>query len=214
MVDAAYRIPGSSHVMIWSATRYARIQCRAGDDDSMISGPLKIRDRWPSLNKSNIGRVDAVCPVPGNNRRIYVFSGAKYVKLELNPDTLVDTLATEPTPITDGWKTLGRAGFDRIDAAMVVPGTEDNIYFFRGKEWIDVSWTDQLISHGTIAESWPSLKKAEFETVDAILKNEDDTYYFFSGDRYARIRMKQDEDTLYDDGPYHISRWNTFGNWA
>ncbi|CAI7660355.1 unnamed protein product [Penicillium crustosum] len=183
MVKAAYHIHGGNQAWFWSGTQYARVTYTPGGSDETVAGPSRVRDKWTALANEDIGSVDAVCPVPGNEKRLYVFSGSNYMKLELDTESLVTTVETGLTPITNGWQTLGRAGWDRIDAAMVVPKSEKNMYFFRGKEWIDVSWDDRLVSHGTIAESWPSLVKAKFETVDAILDNYDGTYYFFSGDR-------------------------------
>ncbi|KAJ5822566.1 hypothetical protein N7447_004906 [Penicillium robsamsonii] len=222
MVNAAYCIRGTDHqAYFWSGTKFARVRYTPGANDNAILGPVGVRSEWKSLAEEDIGRVDAVCPVPGNKKRLYVFSGANYVKLEIDVkletsplkskiDPSVETsVETGLRPITDGWKTLKRAGWDRIDAAMVVPGSETNIYFFQGKEWIDVSWDDNLVSRGTIAESWPSLVQAEFETVDAILDNYDGTYYVFSGDRYARISMKEDNDTLMA-GPFYIKdKWSS-----
>ncbi|KAE8324842.1 hypothetical protein BDV39DRAFT_179981 [Aspergillus sergii] len=209
MVDGAYRIPGKNQAFFWSGTQYARVTYNVGGGDKLEFGPESVRYHWKQLAHEDIGRVDAVCPVPGNKERLYVFSGANYVKLGINTESLVRSLVTARTPITKGWTTLGRAGWDRIDAAMVVPGSETNVYFFRGKEWIDVSWEDELVSHGTIAESWPSLVEAKFETVDAILDNYDNTYYVFSGDQCARIRMDEDKDTLVT-GPYCIAdKWTS-----
>ena len=165
MVKAAYHIHGGNQAWFWSGTQYARVTYTPGGSDETVAGPSRVRDKWTALANEDIGSVDAVCPVPGNEKRLYVFSGSNYMKLELDTESLVTTV-------------------------------EKNMYFFRGKEWIDVSWDDRLVSHGTIAESWPSLVKAKFETVDAILDNYDGTYYFFSGDRYARIKMEEDNDTL------------------
>ncbi|CAI7619998.1 unnamed protein product [Penicillium viridicatum] len=207
MVDAAYRIHDRTYAWFWSGTQYSRLT----EKDQNMAGPYRVRDQWTCLANEDIGRVDAVCPVPGNEKRLLVFSGSNYVKLELDSKSLEARVETKLTPITTGWKTLGRAGWDRIDAAMVVPRSKENIYFFRGKEWIDVSWDDTLVSHGTIAESWPSLVEAKFETVDAILDNYDGTYYFFSGDRYARIQMEEDNDTLL--GVPHLlkDQWSSLG---
>lgn len=91
---------------------------------------------------------------------------------------------------------------------MVVPGSTKNIYFFRGKEWIDVSLDDELISYGTIKESWPSFVEAGFDTVDAILDNHDGTFYVFFRDQYACFRMEKDKDILVGK-VYNIDMWGS-----
>ncbi|KNG91509.1 hypothetical protein ANOM_000142 [Aspergillus nomiae NRRL 13137] len=214
MVDAAYRIPGTSMAYIWSGTNYIKVNFTPGKVDSVLRDTASIRSTWKSLNKAGFGTVDAVVPVPDTESSIYVFSGAKYLRLKLDLNTWEDTLEYgEPSLIVSSWKSLKKVGFDRVDAAMVVPGSKKNIYFFRGLEWVDVSVDDTIISQGTIAESWPSLVQAGFDTVDAILPNNDDTYYFFSGDQFARIKMPKDEDTLVSK-PESISSRNTLKHWV
>lgn len=213
MVDAVCRVPGKSEAYFFSGTRFMRVKYTSGEADFPVYENGKhIRSEWKTLGAHNIGVVDAVVQVPGESHDIYVFSGAKYLRLRMDKNDLSDSVVTPLTPIESEWKTLARYGFDRIDAAMVVPGSENNIYFFRGKEWIDVSRSDKLIASGTIKESWPSLVEAGFETVDAILPNEDDTYYVFSGDKYVRIRMKKSVDEK--AGPVRdLNQWASLTNW-
>lgn len=212
MVDAAFCLPhaASDHeALFFSGTKCAQVSYKVGEIDQLKIGPKNIQTLIKTDGTHKFGRVDAIVRVPGFNADFYVFCGARY--LQLTFDTALK--GTSPTPIQDKWKTLAKHGFDRVDAAMVVPGSTKNIYFFRGKEWIDVSLDDKLISYGTIEESWPSFVEAGFDTVDAILSNNDDTYYVFSRARYACIRMEKDKDVLV--GPvHHISKWASLKNWV
>lgn len=213
MVDAACRVPGRANtVYFFSGTKYTKVSYTPGEGDTMEYDKLKtIQTEWRAFKSSNFGTLDTIVRVPGTESDFFAFSGAKYVRLKLNMSDLSDTIVTENGSI-EAWKTLTRYGFDRIDAAMVVPGSKTNIYFFRGREWIDVSYNDELISYGTIQESWPSLVAAGFQTIDAILPNDDHTYYVFSGHRYVRIKMEKDEDTIL--GTVHdITGWNSLKDW-
>ena len=213
MVDAACRISGTDNeAYIFSGTKYMRITYQLGGDDSSQFTQSPIIDSWEVLKSNGFGTIDAMVRVPGSDWHFYFFSGAKYLRLNLNPNTLVETVVDEAASIYT-WKTLERHGFDRVDAAMVVPGSEENLYLFRGKEWIDMSRRDQLISRGTIHESWPSLVAAGFETVDAIIENTDHTYYVFSGHQYARIGMEKDKDTLMGEVRDIKGTWNSLQNW-
>lgn len=213
MVDAACRVPGQANkAYIFSGTKYTKVIYTPGEGDSMEYGnPKTIQTEWKAFKSSDFGTLDTIVRVPNTDSDFYAFSGAKYMRLKLNMPGLSDTVVTENGPI-EAWKTLARYGFDRIDAAMAVPGSKTNIYFFRGREWIDVSCNDDLISYGTIQESWPSLVAAGFQTIDAILPNDDHTYYVFSGRRYVRIKMEKDEDTII--GSVHdIIDWNSLKDW-
>jgi Hemopexin len=87
-------------------------------------------------------------------------------------------------------------------------------YFFSGTRYARVKYTpstpDENITVGpaTITEHWPSLAKAGFGTVDAILPVPDvkGDAYFFHGGRYARIRVhpSTSNDTIVY-GPSKIS---------
>ncbi|ODM21111.1 hypothetical protein SI65_04164 [Aspergillus cristatus] len=151
MVDAAYRIPGRDQLYIWSGRQYARIEFNQGT-------PAQA----PQTSASS---VDTVVPVPDHKDQLYVFFGGRYLKIKID-DNLNDTSVNSGArTIPSGWKSLEKAGFDTVDAAVVVPGTANQLYFFPG------------------LEGWPNLVEAGFYGVDAIVESPGggDVYYVFRG---------------------------------
>ncbi|KAK5653739.1 hypothetical protein OQA88_7895 [Cercophora sp. LCS_1] len=183
-----------------SGARYARIKVvPSSRNDRITFGPAKLVDHWPSLVKCGFDSVDAILPVPGYDKEIYVFSGLQYARIKVIPETSDDTVVYGPAKITDQWPSLAKAGFDRVDTCMPVPGegNESEAYFFRGENYVRVkvvpgSNNDSIrFGPAKIADHWPSLVKAKFDVVDAILPvpGYDGLAYFFRGNRYARIKV-------------------------
>ncbi|CAG7951472.1 unnamed protein product [Penicillium salamii] len=101
-----------------------------------------------------------------------------------------------PAKIADHWQGLVQAKFNSVDALLEVPGEADRVWAFRGLEFVRI----QVLPGGKgkstfgpakIANHWPSLVKAGFATVDAILPVPGQPYeaYVFNQDRYAKISL-------------------------
>lgn len=221
MVDAAYHIPGRKEVYIWSGRQYARINFEPGGTaEHLESGPRSIASGWSTLAKKGFGRVDAVVPVPGQNDQLYVFWGGYYLKIKLDGNLNDTFVNNDARPIRDGWKALEKAGFDTVDAAMVVPGTTNQLYFFRGLNYIRMDNDKDEILNGPspIPSGWPTLAQSGFDAVDAIFAHPeyDDIFYFFRGDRYARIKVDRTsrDDTIYSAAKPISEGWKTLEGWV
>lgn len=220
MVDAAYPLPGTSQVYIWSGRQYARIEFTpGGSEERLKAGPKSIRTGWKTFDESDFGRVDTVVSVPGSQDQVYVFFGGRYLKIKIDSyfnDTFVNN---GPRTIPAGWKSLERAGFDTVDAAVRVPGTNNQLYFFRGLNYVRVdNSTDEIINGPSpISQGWPSITQAGFDAVDAILPSPTggDVYYVFRGDKYAKIKVDNSRnDTLFSATKLISSGWTTLDGWV
>ena len=103
-------------------------------------GPWKITEKLTSLTQAGFDTVDAALNVPGKKHQVYFFRGTKYVKVHLEDDRLVKG----PKSLAHGWPELANAGFDAVDTAVEVPGTANQVIFFRGKKSITV----EIVSGG------------------------------------------------------------------
>lgn len=142
----------------------------------------------------------------------YFFNRNKYIRvdgIQIGKDG--SYVAAGPTPIVNAWESLREAKFDSIDAVL---GVGNGIaYFFSGTNYIRVDGIQlrkrNSLSAGPhpISSSWPSLKEAGFETIDAVLPMGGGVAYFFSGTCYIRvggIQVGKGGDTL-EAGPYQIA---------
>ncbi|KAH6633877.1 Hemopexin-like domain-containing protein [Chaetomium sp. MPI-SDFR-AT-0129] len=158
-------------------------------------------------------------PVEGQTNEVYFWHGNNYAKIRFTPSTNDDEIVFGPAKVTSHWKTFAQAGFTTVDAAVPVPGFPRQVYFFSGTRYVRVEYkagtSEEKIVYGPypITEQWPSLVKAGFDTVDAILPvpGEPNQAYFFSGNQYAKIKFEagtKNDEVLY--GPTKItSEWKT-----
>jgi len=51
-----------------------------------------------------------------------------------------DKILKGPTKIIDQWQSLKAAGFTRVTAILPDPDNPNKAWFFKGKEFISVSW--------------------------------------------------------------------------
>lgn len=98
---------------------------------------------------------------------------------------------------------------------MPVPDTEAEAYFFQGIRYVRVHVRDDSILDGphAIAEKWPGLVKAGFDSIDTILPSPhgNGQTYFFKGMKYARIKVIAGEPDVVEFGPANImDEWASF----
>ncbi|KAJ7682093.1 hypothetical protein DFH06DRAFT_1160205 [Mycena polygramma] len=165
---------------------------------------------------------------PTNSNRAYFFCGNRYTVINVNPGTTGDTIAWGPKDLVDNWPSLWKAGFSGgVDA--VLPKVEDirdddvdghyeilsnEMYFFSGGNYalinIAPGTSDDYIINGPkkILDEWPSLRKAGFAKIDAVLPNPANRVneaYFFSGSQYALLNIKSGtNDDYIVNGPKPI----------
>jgi hypothetical protein len=161
----------------------------------------------------------ACFPVPDHSGEGYFFRGAKYAKIKFVPSSPDEQIVYGPASVAHEWKTLAKAGFSTIDAALPVPGHDGEVYFFSGTKYVRIKFVpgtpEEHIVFGpaNIADEWKALAKAGFATVDAVLPvpGHDCQAYFFSGNQYAKIKFTPgtpNEEVLY--GPTSIvGQWKT-----
>lgn len=124
---------------------------------------MRIVDGWKTLAQANFDTVDAVLPAHGFKNEAYVFSGNQYVHIWFGGDTSEERIIDGPRKIAAGWKTLEEAHFDTIDAAIPVPFTQDEVYFFSGSQYVRVKYrpnsAEEKITSGPtrIAGAWKCL---------------------------------------------------------
>ncbi|KGO73649.1 Hemopexin/matrixin [Penicillium expansum] len=198
MVDAACRIATKEEIYIFAGRHYGRVRfSKGGPEHNLAAGPTLLSKGWNTLPKMGFGRY------------------AK-IKLENYDDSFVSDGAR---PITSGWKSLAQAGFDTVDAAMLTPGTKNEMYFFRGLHYVRLdNSTDKIVNKvAPIAEGWPSLVQAGFDCVDAIVAvpSGQDLYYVFNGDQFAVIKVDSSRgDTLVSPPKAISSLWQALENWV
>lgn len=152
------------------------------------------------------------------NGTAYFFNRQKYLRVDsIQVAKGGDYVTAGPTAISNAWGSLRDAKFDTIDA--VLPMGNGVAFFFSGTNYIRVDGiqlgksTDSLAAGPhPISSSWPSLKQAGFETVDAVLPMGGGVAFFFSGTRYVRIggiKVGSGGDTV-QSGPYEIAdQWTS-----
>ncbi|KAL4885961.1 hypothetical protein BJY04DRAFT_214154 [Aspergillus karnatakaensis] len=89
--------------------------------------PLSIRSKWTVLQDLGFGTVDAFLPLP--------LTGKEHEALG---------------KITDKLKALEKAGFDIVDAVIHVPRDDQEVYFFRGTQYVKIHLEDDRITHGPV----------------------------------------------------------------
>lgn len=218
MVDAAYRIPGKNEYYIFSGRNYCRLRVSPPNNESIAAGPELITEGWETLRKGGFGTIDTVVSVPGYEDQLYVFFGGHYVhiKLENYDDSFViDGVRS----IESGWKSLVQAGFDTVDAALRVPGSHTSIYFFRGLNYVRIDTATDRVTGKVhqIKTGWPSIAKAGFDSVDAIVSvlDQQGHYYVFYGDQYAVIGLDNNgKDTLITTAKQISEGWRSLDGWV
>ncbi|CAG7924600.1 unnamed protein product [Penicillium olsonii] len=218
MVDAAYRVPGKNEYYIFAGRHYGRLMMTSPGHDDIVAGPKMITRGWNTLNKCGFGAVNTVVPVPGHDDQLFVFFGGRYVHIKL--DNYDDSFVVDGAqPMESGWKALVHAGFDTVDAALRVPGSDTDIYFFRGLHYVRMNCaTGKLTGKVTpIKTGWPSVVKAGFDCVDAMVSVIDRPghYYVFYGSQYAVIGLDNaGHDTLVSNAKPISEGWMSLDEWV
>ncbi|KAJ5374868.1 hypothetical protein N7517_006874 [Penicillium concentricum] len=219
MVDAACRIAGKEEIYIFSGRHYGRVRFgQGGPEHKLAAGPTLLSKGWNTLPKMGFGTVDTIVPVPGHENQLYVFFGGRYAKIKL--ENYDDSFIKEGAmSIASGWKSLVQAGFDTVDAAMLTPGTKNEMYFFNGLNYVRLdNSTDKIVNKvAPIAQGWPSLVQAGFDCVDAIVPSPggQDLYYVFRGDQFAVIKVDSNRrDTLISPPKAISSEWQALEGWV
>ncbi|KIY49760.1 hypothetical protein FISHEDRAFT_17148, partial [Fistulina hepatica ATCC 64428] len=200
---------------------YAAIDIEPGStNDTIAWGPKTLVDNWPSLVQANFGFVDAVLPNPDKKEEMYFFFREKYALINIEPGasfyrTTKNHIVNGPKDISTDWPSLKEANFTTVDAVLPSPMNKYQAYFFSGERYALIQFepVNDFLVNGPkpITSEWPSLAKAGFKTVDAILPHPDDAYkaYVFSDAKYVLIRFQPgavDDEII--NGPEEVrAKW-------
>ncbi|MWA16126.1 hypothetical protein [Streptomyces sp. BA2] len=162
------------------------------------SGPMQyptISGGWPGLRgtsfTSNLG---AACPVPGSSTDIYLFRDSQYVRYTVRNETI----DFGPADIAANWPGLRGTSFTSgIGAACKVPGSNSDIYLFRGSQYIRYNVSKEKREHGpaSISANWPGLQGTSFTSdIEAAVNrpNSSTDVYLFKGSQHVRYDLNRE----------------------
>ncbi|CAE6424551.1 unnamed protein product [Rhizoctonia solani] len=192
---AALNIPGTSESYWFKGDKYVKYKWTPGTtDDSISYGPTEFAKEWESLKEAGFSQIDGILPIPGQDRRAYFFSGDKYARIEYVVGAPGDKILGGVRSIADSWPSLKKAGFNRVDGGLIVPGKTDEAYIFSGDQYVRIRFTegqtnDELLDGPkAITTGWSVIK---FQSIDTIIPNpkNNQNAYIFSGDKYVQIKV-------------------------
>ncbi|KAJ8508959.1 hypothetical protein ONZ45_g8816 [Pleurotus djamor] len=134
---------------------------------------------------------------PGKPEECYFFQGSQYVRMSSVPNGPNAKPYFGPTNFQNEWPSLKQAGFTSIDACLPNPKDDSEVYFFSGKQYCMIKVVPEssddklLIGPKSIADFWPSLKKAGFDEVEEVFPSPrgGGETYFFKDAEYCRIKF-------------------------
>ncbi|MFJ3159778.1 serine/threonine-protein kinase [Streptomyces kanasensis] len=109
-IDAVMAVPGAGdRFWVFSGDRYVEVE--AGESPAAarrIGGPGSLASWKKSFGglPAFTSRIDAVMPVPRHDDRYWVFSGDRYIQIEVAADSSARGRLRQPAPLTD-WQPCG-----------------------------------------------------------------------------------------------------------
>ncbi|KAB8212536.1 Hemopexin [Aspergillus parasiticus] len=195
VVNAAFFHQDIEEAYIFAGGRYARIKWTPyTSKEERTWGPSLISDDWPGITEAGFNTIDAVLPIQGVTTEFYFFSNGRVARVQVIPGE-EDEIVEDPLSITDKWKSLNRAGFHTIDAAMLVPGGENEAYLFSGEKYVRIDVVNDKVTYGpaNLNDKWPGLAQQGLTSVDAAIPvpnaKVDGETYFFIGTQYVRNQV-------------------------
>ncbi|KAG9100975.1 hypothetical protein FS749_011255 [Ceratobasidium sp. UAMH 11750] len=205
---AALNIVNQNVTYFFHGDKYCKVSWQPDHGgDSVSYGPTEIFKEWKTLKEAGFDRIDGILPIPGTKDKAYFFCRDKYARIQFTPSSSEEQTLGGVRTIADNWHSLAKAGFERVDAAMIVPGTTDQAFFFCGNEFCRVSFKegasspDELLDGPhMIRDRWSGL---DFQTIDTIVPSPTSAKhaYVFSKDRAARVILVPGGGVQTDVGP-------------
>lgn len=189
---AALNVTGTNQTYFFFDDKYVKIHWTPGTVREGIDyGPTEFAKEWASLKEAGFQWIDAILPIPGHDHRAYFFCGTQYARIEFTPSTPGDKILGGVRSIAD-WTSLKKAGFTHVDAALMVPGTKDQAFFFRDDQYCRVSFYegyggDQLLDGPKpITSGWSQI---QFSSIDTVVPQHgsDKGAYAFSNSKYVHF---------------------------
>ncbi|KAG8736342.1 hypothetical protein FRC10_009416 [Ceratobasidium sp. 414] len=205
---AALNIIDQSVSYFFKDDKYCKVSWKPDQGgDTVTYGPTEIFKEWKSLKEAGFARIDAILPIPGNVNKAYFFSGSQYARIQFTPASSDEQILGGVRSITDNWGSLAKAGFERVDAAMIVPGTTGQAYFFSGNEFCRVSFKEGVSSPDELLDGPHMIRDrwsgSGFRTIDTIVPHPTSAnrVYIFSGDKASRVILVPGGGVDTDVGP-------------
>ncbi len=159
-------------------------------------------------------KFNAVIQLPERDgTEYYVAAGTEYAIIKNSTDG-DDRILDGPHKIKGNCPILKNTGWDRIDAAVGVPGLPNQFYFFHGDKYIRATLNKRLdkVNNQGIKDfnyMWETLVKVGFNTIDAGFPYTDqaDHMIFYSGTKFVKYSWK--DDKVYD-GPNDFSDYEVY----
>lgn len=192
---AATNITGKNQSYFFKGDKYVKINWTPGKtDDTIAYGPTEFVKEWASLKEAGFSQIDAILPIPGHDYRAYFFCGDKYARIEYVPGGPGDKILGGVRPIKGNWLSLDKAGFTRVDGALMVPGSNDQAYIFSGEQYCRIKFTEGQINDELLDGPKPitvGWSVTKFKNIDTIIPRpgSDNGAYIFSGDKYVQIKV-------------------------
>ncbi|KAG8791502.1 hypothetical protein FRC12_009033 [Ceratobasidium sp. 428] len=152
---------------------------------------------------------------PYNPQEAYFFADTRYALIKVYPITAGEVV-NGPKQIVHEWPSLKTAQFAKIDAVLPT-GYGYEAYFFARDEYALINTspgsTDDWVVNGPkkIFTEWPSLKKANCKTVDAVLPYPGVPMqaYFFCGSKVTVIKYTPGtrDDIIVEPPKYTQTYW-------
>ncbi|QRV92977.1 hemopexin domain protein [Ceratobasidium sp. AG-Ba] len=188
---------GKNGAYFFDGPKYVRIEWTPGEyGDRITFGPTEFTKEWKALKEAGFSRIDAILPCPGHENRAYFFSESKYARIQFTPgDGSKEEILGGVRSIHDNWKSIVKAGWSQVDAAMLVPGEENQAYFFSGNEYCRVLFKegaaepDELLEGpNLIRHHWSRLGLSQVDTTLPDPKAPEKVYGF-SGSEAWRVKL-------------------------
>ncbi|MFI6219954.1 hypothetical protein ACIBEH_05300 [Nocardia salmonicida] len=190
--DAAVTVPDSENdIYIFSADKYVRYHVW----DEKLVAHTAIAEGWPALAGTTFAAgLDAAANVPGSGSDVYLFQGADYMRYDAKAEKII-----RHKSLAAGWPGLAGTPFATggFDAAVAVPGSPDDVYLFKGSQYMRYNTTaDEIVQHKSLVAGWPGLADTPFAEggVDAaaVVPDSSSDVYLFKGTEYVRYNVEQD----------------------
>ncbi|MEU3302241.1 protein kinase [Streptomyces sp. NPDC006678] len=196
----------------WAAISLAALLVAGGAVTAFMMSrpPVQHADDAAATQSAHPAQPDAVLQAPRDRNRYWVFSGSRYVVIEVADDGRTGKPVADPRPLSN-WPSL--SGFRRVDAVMQTPDDPNRYWVFSGNQYVRIEVADDTHADKRVADprplsNWPSLKG--FARIDAVMQAPDDPsrYWVFSGNQYVKIEIA--DDTHADQrilGPRPLGDW-------
>ncbi|MEU6313803.1 hypothetical protein [Streptomyces sp. NPDC047014] len=189
-LDAVCNVPTSaSDLYLFKGEQYLRYNALT---EEIVAGPKSIAGSWTGLDGTAFTYgIDAACQVPGTTTDVYLFKGPHYMRYNVS----TEKAHAEPDLIMFNWPGLfGTSFMSGVDAACPVPGHTNDLYLFKGDQYVRYDRHAEKIVNGpwSISAGWPSVQGTTFAyslSAACATPGSNDVIYLFKNDRYRRYTI-------------------------